>query len=174
MITNWNKITDRLPIDGNQYLVWNGSQMYVSRAELYAEEYCKAMEEEVSKEYADMLRKSKGRFSDFGQKDYFDSDKLYWAELPLPPGQEPKIEDPFAGLEEKSVYLRKDGHIVGFHAIGEYLEDGQFMQLEIWGNEYNEIGDTLGQGSFRVFGTLDAVAKEMVEDGWEVFEGPKK
>lgn len=76
-------------------------------------------------------------------------------------------------FESKDVFLRKNGHILGFHAIGHTIEGGQFLQLEIWGNEYDENYNMLGPGSFRVFGTIEAITKEMVDDGWEVFERPK-
>ncbi len=99
-------------------------------------------------------------------------------------------------LDSKNIYLRttigpgKTPAIVGLHAIGyagpyEYTlqhQDGKeelirtkFMVMEAWGNEYDDEHNMLGRGSFRLH-TNDIVkyAKDMVAEGWEIYEGPKR
>ena len=101
-----------------------------------------------------------------------------------------KSDDPiseyFVGMWCKDIYLKKDGEIVGLHAIGEkdaewtlVALDGTetrvkgFQQHEQWGNEYDENHKMLGRGSFRIFGDIEEAAKEMEADGWVTYEGPK-
>lgn len=102
-----------------------------------------------------------------------------------------KIEEknnPYDGLECKDIYLKsKDGEIVGLHAIGQSDSewtvvglDGTrttkkgFQQWEQWGNEYDENHKMLGRGSFRIFQDIEELAKELEQDGWVSYEGPKK
>src|SRR3989442_381436 len=95
-------------------------------------------------------------------------------------------ESPFNGLQEKSIYLKKDKEIIGLHAIGEPDSEwnlikldgsrvGQkgFKQHEQWGNHYDENHNMLGRGSFRIFDDIEETAKELEIDGWIVYEGPK-
>lgn len=88
-------------------------------------------------------------------------------------------------MSSKDIYLRKDDQIVGLHAVG-YAEphelrvqelDGSitlvktdFMELEKWGNEYNEKLEMIGRGSFRIFDlTIDHTAKCFEDEGWVRF-----
>lgn len=100
---------------------------------------------------------------------------------------EPKpLNDPFDGAVSREIYLRKDGQLIGLHAIGyddcvwtEVDLDGTeieckgFMAMETWGNEYDELGNMLGRGSFRIFQTIESLALSMETDGWVRGEGPK-
>lgn len=95
----------------------------------------------------------------------------------------------FDDLDSKNIYLRKDNEIIGLHAVGyrtpyvfDVVElDGtrnqvetDFMELEKWGNHYNEEFERIGRGSFRIFdATIEDTAKEFENDGWIKFEGPK-
>lgn len=89
--------------------------------------------------------------------------------------------------DSKDIYLRKDGAIIGLHSIGMdnqewdlILLDGTrvrqygFQAIESWGNEYDENRNILGRGSFRVFESIENLAKEFEQDGWERYEGPKR
>lgn len=88
-------------------------------------------------------------------------------------------------VQVKSVYLKKEDEIVGLFAAG-YAEpheqkvqklDGSitiyqrdFVEEEKWGNEYNEKGEMLGPGSFRIHGLcLEDIVKDFEEDGWVKF-----
>lgn len=167
MTTNWNKVTEVLPIEGREYLVWTGQHMFVSTAEFFGE---------LPPEY-DSLKEArkelKGCFPEFGSKCYFNDDNVYWSELPLAPGvEEPKLEEP--QFDSLDIYLKKDDQIVGLHAIGHKEPDGAFYSLEQWGNEYDDEHNMLGRGSFRVHNDIETVAKDFEADGWVRFEGPKK
>ncbi|PWU11643.1 MAG: hypothetical protein C5B47_00615 [Verrucomicrobia bacterium] len=95
--------------------------------------------------------------------------------------QKEKIPD----LDSKDIYLREGDRIVGLHAIG-YAEptelkvhefDGSttivktdFIELEKWGNNYNEKLEKIGRGSFRIFDlTIEHTAKAYEEEGWVRF-----
>jgi hypothetical protein len=97
------------------------------------------------------------------------------------------ISDFFIGMWCKDIFLRKNGQIIGLHAIGEkdstwdVIElDGTrhtvtgFRQWEQWGNEYGHSRDgslkMIGRGSFRVHDDIEKVAKELEEDGWVTYE----
>jgi hypothetical protein len=92
-------------------------------------------------------------------------------------------------IQSKNIWLKRGDEIVGLHAIG-YREpytfkvidlDGSttehnsdFMELEKWGNEYNQDFKMIGRGSFRIFDlTIDHTAKAFEEDGWIRFYGPE-
>lgn len=93
-------------------------------------------------------------------------------------------------LNSKNIYLAKDGQIIGLHAIGHaepYEFDVQefdgtvtrvktdFMELEKWGNEYNDKFEMIGRGSFRIFDlTLEHTARAFEEDGWVRIKGPEE
>lgn len=93
-------------------------------------------------------------------------------------------------LDSLNIYLRKDNQIIGLHAIGykgPYTHtlvhlDGtreektsNFNAIEVWGNEYDEEHNMLGKGSFRLNTThIEEIANELVTEGWEIYEGPKK
>jgi len=93
-------------------------------------------------------------------------------------------------LDSRDIWLRKGDQIVGLHAIGyaepyefdvHHLEGSteriktDFMELEKWGNEYNQQFQMIGRGSFRIFDlTLEHTAKAFEEEGWVRFEGPPK
>lgn len=101
---------------------------------------------------------------------------------------EPKpLNDPFDGVVSREIYLRKDGQLIGLHAWGYddsiwteedvngvRTECKGFMAMETWGNEYDESGNMLGRGSFRVFQTIESLAQEMETEGWVRGEGPKQ
>ncbi len=87
--------------------------------------------------------------------------------------------------DAKNIYLKKDGQIIGLHAIGiagpyEYILHGldgsvtrmqsDFNAIEQWGNEYDADYNMLGRGSFRVFQSIDSLAQELEADGWIRFE----
>lgn len=200
---HWQKITEVLPEPDQECLVWTGHYMIVATAHFY--------DDRQRKEYANLAIDSKfvftekeklslincrGRFVEFGQNHYFDDPKVQWSPVPLAPGEEnPPLPDPFEGMEEKSVYLKKydpvaiHTTIIGLHAIGypephEYdiIElDGtktrmksDFMAMEAWGNQYDEDHKMLG-GSFRLGTTnIEEEAKELEKDGWVIYEGPKR
>jgi hypothetical protein len=182
----WNKVTEVLPEAGREYLVWTGRGMLVSDADFYDEEYLSNIPASMIEDY----KKSVGYFQEFGHKYYFDDEKVHWSELPLAPGEEnPSQPDPMDGMVSRDAYLTKDGTIIGIHAIGypepyEWTEvalDGtetqktsDFMQMEIWGNEYDENHQMLGRGSFRVFDQFESEVKNWEADGWVRREGPKK
>jgi hypothetical protein len=94
-------------------------------------------------------------------------------------------ELPMDNLDSKDIYLKKNGEIIGFHAVGhkgphtytvvhldgtEESKTSDFMALETWGNEYSDEFQMLGRGSFRVFVDIEDAAKEMESDGWVRFE----
>lgn len=169
----WNQVTKVDPPKDRDLLVWTGTYMIVSDAtyndigELVKTGF---FNDNAIKKFVD----EKGYFNEFGSNYYFDDPKVMWAELPLAPGEEnPPQPDPMEGMVGKNVYLKKDGAIVGIHAVGDEFE-GQFQQFEIWGNEYDDEHNMLGRGSFRVFDTLENEVKNWEADGWVQFEGPKK
>ena len=87
---NWNQVTKVLPPEGRDVLVWTGHYTFVATAHIYSEEEFTRWKEQdkMDDEYMDMVRKSKGKFNDFGQSFYFDDEMIYWMELPqLPKGQ---------------------------------------------------------------------------------------
>lgn len=93
-------------------------------------------------------------------------------------------------MTERSVYLTKDGEIVGIHAVGyegpyeyqiqeldgtltQHLSD--FMIMEIWGNNYDENRNILGRGSFRVSAhNFELEVKDWESEGWVRREAPIK
>jgi hypothetical protein len=92
-------------------------------------------------------------------------------------------------FDTKDIYLKKGDVIIGLHAIGhaepyEYdlhhadgtitREKSDFMQLEVWGNVYDEDHQILGRGSFRVFNKIEEEAKDFEADGFVRYEGPKR
>lgn len=93
-------------------------------------------------------------------------------------------------FDYKDIFLKKDKEIIGLHAVGHHELhiitvvglDGErfeietdFMELEKWGNEYDENLKMIGKGSFRVFSlTLEHAAEEMELDGWVRFEPKSK
>lgn len=77
----WNKVTDVLPPEGRDLLVWTGTYMFVSDAFYFTDEHRENAPEDVTA----YMAKSKGHFQEFGHKSYFDDRKVYWAELPKPP-----------------------------------------------------------------------------------------
>lgn len=81
MEVKWTKVTEQLPEEGKEYLVWTGHEMLVSVAEFYDEDTYKY----VPVEHHESLRKSKGYFAEFGSKHYFDDKELQYTELPKPP-----------------------------------------------------------------------------------------
>lgn len=198
---NWNKVTEVSPPEGRNLLVWTGKSMIVSEAHYYDEhtrrEYAALAADALSPWFSEKDRKHMinctGRFMEFGASYCFDDPDVCWAELPLEPGKEHidlvPLEDPWAGMISKDAYLTKEGTIIGIHAFGEpgpyeWIEvalDGtetkkqsNFMQAEIWGNEYDEEHNMLGRGSFRVHGQFEIVVKEFEADGWIQREAPKK
>lgn len=88
------------------------------------------------------------------------------------------------------IYLKKDGEIIGLHAVGypgpyEYTlthldgtieeKTSHIMTMEQWGNEYDSEYNMLGRGSFRVFSLdIEEAAKELEADGWVRFERETK
>jgi hypothetical protein len=83
----WNKVTEVLPPDGTDVLVWTGTRFIVSYAEYYGiEELSKNM---VGQRHAEEIiasaKKAQGKFREFGGSYYFDDPKVYWAELPTKP-----------------------------------------------------------------------------------------
>jgi hypothetical protein len=90
------------------------------------------------------------------------------------------------GLDEKSIYLRRDAEIIGLHSVGysghyeymlieldetEVLKTSDFMPLQSWGNEYDENYNMVGRGSFRLnTDFIEDVAKDLESDGWVIFE----
>lgn len=92
-------------------------------------------------------------------------------------------------FDSKDIYLTKNGEIIGLHAIGhagpyEYdlvkldgtteRKKDDFMQVEVWGNEYDKNHNMLGRGSFRVHQNIEEEAKGFEADGWVRCEAPKK
>ena len=71
----------------------------------------------------------------------------------------------------KNIYLKKDNQAIGLHAWG-YEFNGNFYSEEVWGNEYDNQGQMIGRGSFRVFNEIEAEAKEFEADGWVRYEAP--
>ena len=81
MEVKWIKVTDQLPEPDKEYLIWTGTCMLVSYAEFYLEEDY----EHIPAEFHDSLKRSKGYFREFGQKYYFDDERVQYTELPRPP-----------------------------------------------------------------------------------------
>lgn len=89
-------------------------------------------------------------------------------------------------FDSKDIYLKKEGQIIGLHAVGykgpytytfsnpfEGIEQEittDFMEIERWGNEYDNEYNMLGRGSFRVHSDIEVAAKELELDGWVRFE----
>lgn len=89
-------------------------------------------------------------------------------------------------FDSKDIYLKKDNEIIGLHAIGiagpyeftlseldgtNKLIKTNFMELEKWGNVYDENYNIVGRGSFRVFDlTLEHAAEEFEKEGYVRFE----
>lgn len=183
---DWKKVTEQIPEPDRDYLVWTGSFMVVGTPHIYDEEFLANIPENLKEDF----RKAKGKFVGDMGKFYFDDEKVYYSELPLAPGEkEPELPDPFEGMISKDAYFKKDGSIIGIHAIGhpgphEYDLHGldgsvtkiktDFMQMEIWGNEYDDEHNMQGRGSFRVFNEFNIVVKDLIEEGWVQYEGPKK
>ena len=87
-------------------------------------------------------------------------------------------------LDSKDIYLKKNNEIIGLHAIGhneEYtvkiveldgssrLEKLNFIELEKWGNKYDQDLNMIG-GSFHVFDlSIEKTAQEFELDGWTRF-----
>jgi hypothetical protein len=193
----WNNVTEIPPPKGRDLLVWTGSYMIVADADYYDEKSLKDNADIVNSPHLQLSERDKlhflnckGRFVEFGKKHYFDNPKVWWSELPLAPGEHnPPYPDPFEGMISKDAYLKKDGVIVGIHAIGhpglyewvnvaadgtETKHTSDFMQMEIWGNEYDENHQMLGRGSFRVFDHFENEVRNWEADGWVRYEGPKK
>jgi hypothetical protein len=78
----WNRVTEVLPPKDVDLLVWSGYSMFVSKAEYYNMEDLKQW---LHPNDLPMFEQSKGRFSEFGQKVYFDNPNIFWMELPEPP-----------------------------------------------------------------------------------------
>lgn len=92
-------------------------------------------------------------------------------------------------LDSKDIYLKKGTQIVGLHAIGHKEEyqtqvqhlDGtfetvnmDFMELEKWGNRYDENLNMIG-GSFRIHDlSIDDTEQAYLEDGWVRFTPEEK
>ena len=85
MTIKWNKITEVLPEEGKDYLVWNGRYFFVSRAEFYHAADLEASGMKPKDPNWRMIMDSIGYFAEFGSKEYFNDKKIYWAELPVPP-----------------------------------------------------------------------------------------
>jgi hypothetical protein len=85
MEVRWNRVVDLAPEQDQECLVWTGRYMFVSRANVFSAEEILALKEIMGVEYAMMVRKSKGQFSDIGMKYYFDDPDIFWTELPNPP-----------------------------------------------------------------------------------------
>lgn len=99
-------------------------------------------------------------------------------------------------MDSKDIFLRKKigvyeiYSIVGLHAIGHagpyphtihHLDGtveervGNFDTLEAWGNEYNDEQNIPGRGSFHLnTHDIEEYARDMVVEGWEIYEGPKR
>jgi len=78
----WNRVTEKPPIEGKDYLVWTGYCMIVATAEYYnIEEMLNHYEPELVQE----ITSSKGYFAEIGEKHYFDNPRVFWAELPEGP-----------------------------------------------------------------------------------------
>ena len=182
----WNRVTETLPEEGREYLVWTGKTMIVSYPyfndpDMLADALQSVKDGFLGAKYFEDLKNSKGHFMEFGSKYYFDDPKVHWSELPLAPGEKnPPPPDPMEGIASKDAYFKKDGSIIGIHAIGypgpyEYDLHGidgsvtrmksDFQQLEIWGNEYDDEHNVLGRGSFRVFNEYNQVVKDLIEEG---------
>jgi hypothetical protein len=89
-------------------------------------------------------------------------------------------------LASKDIYLKKDGQIIGLHALGynepyecevieldgsRHIEHLDFMALEKWGNAYDANLKMLPPGSFHVFDlSIEHTAREMEQDGWVRFD----
>ena len=84
MTIDWIKVVNVLPEEGKDYLVWNGHYMYVSEATFYRKE--ELIEMGASPEFVEQLMGMVGYFSEFGSKNYFNDKKVYYVELPKPPG----------------------------------------------------------------------------------------
>ena len=187
---HWQRIVDVLPEPNQECLVWTGHYMYVSGAHFHDQEMVAREEADIGKEWGEFMRASKGCFEEFGQKHYFDDKEVQWSPVPLAPGeQNPPQPDPMDQFDSKDIYLKKDDVIVGLHAIGHRMpyeydlhhadgsvtrEKTDFMQLEVWGNEYDENHQMLGRGSFRVHDEIELAAKEFEADGFVRYKGPKK
>lgn len=88
----WHKVTENMPPEGQDLLVWTGHYMIVASADYYSDESRKnyanlAIDSRMAFSEKEKLHliNCRGRFSEFGQNHYFDNPKVYWAELPAPP-----------------------------------------------------------------------------------------
>lgn len=180
----WNKVTDLLPEDGKNYLVWNGNLMVVGNAQFYSEDTYSLYASDIK----EALTKIKGRFIGEMDKFYFNDPNVFWAELPLAPGEtNPAIPEP--EYDSKDIYMKKDHAIIGLHAVGiagpyEYDLVGidgsttriksDFDAIEAWVNEYDEEHNMLGRGSFRLSNDIESEAQYFEKEGWIRCEAPKK
>lgn len=180
----WTRVVDRLPENDKSYLVWTGKEMVVSCAHVYDDAHKKQLSEAADLHEKingkpgshNHMRTATGKFADFGVHWYFDNPNVYYAELPLAPGEtNPPQPDPFDGMIGKDVYLKKGSQIVGIHAVGDFdPTTNTFYPMEVWGNEYDDEHNMLGRGSFRVFDSMENEVKNWEADGWVRYEGPKK
>lgn len=79
-------------------------------------------------------------------------------------------ENPYEGYEGKSIYLKKDGDVLGLHAEG-FMTDQGFQQIEAWCNAYTAQYKFMGS-VFRLFGPIEQEAEEMKKEGWVVIPPP--
>jgi len=78
-----------------------------------------------------------------------------------------KTSDPNASnpdYENKNIYLKKDGDILGLHAYGDSTETG-WQQIEGWCNAYSNDFKFLGS-IYRISRPIEDEAQELMEDGW--------
>lgn len=113
-MNKWKRAIYHLPPEGIDLLVcYHGGHMMVSAAEYYSEESKDIFRQLVKEgkmkaEDAECL----GKFSEFGQKVYFDDPDVYWMELPDPPKEINELT-PIQGkqMEEEQVEAPKYGEM---------------------------------------------------------------
>jgi ribA/ribD-fused uncharacterized protein len=129
----------------------------------------------------DHMRNAIGKFADFGLHWYFDNPKIYYAELP--PSPEDLNRPPHSSYEEmecRSVYLFKGDDAIEINASGFIEGDGQFQEMEVWGNEVDleslKKGKLVyvGRGSFRVFADQHSEVFNFKKDGWVEIKSPPR